>query len=77
MYAAATSVGTNPTFSGRERTVEAFVLDTTEDLYGRRVAVDFVERVRGMERFDSLDELLVAMDGDVANTRRILGVEGA
>jgi riboflavin kinase / FMN adenylyltransferase len=74
VYAAATSVGTNPTFSGRERTVEAFVLDTHEDLYGARVAVDFVERLRGMDRFDSVDELIVAMDGDVARTRQVLGV---
>ncbi|WP_433036818.1 bifunctional riboflavin kinase/FAD synthetase [Actinomycetospora sp. CA-053990] len=72
--AAATSVGTNPTFSGRERTVEAFVLDTDEDLYGARVAVDFVERIRGMDRFDSIDELIATMDSDVVRTREVLGV---
>ena len=49
---AAISVGTNPTFSGRVRTVEAFVLDVDEDFYGHEVAVDFVQRVRGQERFD-------------------------
>ena len=70
----AVSVGTNPTFSGRQRTVEAFVLDHHEDFYGERVAVDFVERVRGMTRFDCVEELIVAMDGDVAGTRRVLGV---
>ena len=68
------SVGTNPTFSGRERTVEAFVLDTDEDLYGARVAVDFVERMRGMDRFDSVDELIATMDSDVVRTREVLGV---
>ena len=73
----AVSVGTNPTFSGRRRTVEAHVLDVSEDLYGERVAVDFVARVRGMERFDSVDELVVAMDGDVAGTRRALGLPPA
>jgi riboflavin kinase/FMN adenylyltransferase len=72
----AISVGTNPTFSGRVRTVEAFVLDHSEDFYGQRVAVDFVGRVRGMERFDSIDELVVAMDGDVATTRGLLGLPG-
>ena len=41
-YQAAVSVGTNPTFSGRTRTVEAFVLDSEADLYGQHVAVDFV-----------------------------------
>ena len=39
---AAISVGTNPTFSGRVRTVEAFVLDVDEDFYGHEVGVDFV-----------------------------------
>lgn len=73
---AAISVGTNPTFSGRVRTVEAFVLDHSEDFYGQRVAVDFVGRVRAMERFDSVDELLVAMAGDVAVTRQVLGLSG-
>ena len=67
-------MGTNPTFSGRERTVEAFVLDTDEDLYGARVAVDFVERIRGMDRFDSIDELIATMDSDVVRTREVLGV---
>ncbi|WP_051133204.1 bifunctional riboflavin kinase/FAD synthetase [Nocardia paucivorans] len=70
---AAISVGTNPTFSGRARTVEAYVLDGEADLYGQHVAVDFVERLRGMEKFDSLDELIRAMDRDVAATRRVLG----
>lgn len=71
-YPAAVSVGTNPTFSGRTRTVEAFVLDTSADLYGQHVAVDFVERIRGMERFGSLEGLLAAMRGDVERTRVIL-----
>ena len=53
-YQAAVSVGTNPTFSGRTRTVEAFVLDTAADLYGQHVAVDFVARIRGQEKFDQV-----------------------
>ncbi|UZJ25809.1 bifunctional riboflavin kinase/FAD synthetase [Rhodococcus antarcticus] len=71
-YRAAVSIGTNPTFSGRTRTVEAFVLDTEADLYGQHVAVDFVARLRGMERFDSVDELLVAMAADTENARTAL-----
>lgn len=71
-YQAAVSVGTNPTFSGRTRTVEAFVLDTEADLYGQHVAVDFVARIRGQEKFDSIDDLVVAMQGDTARARTIL-----
>ncbi|GLZ40100.1 riboflavin biosynthesis protein [Actinokineospora sp. NBRC 105648] len=70
---AATSVGTNPTFSGRERRVEAFVLDVDEDFYGQRVAVDFVERLRSMEKFASSGALVEQMHLDVARTRELLG----
>ena len=69
---AAVSVGTNPTFSGRERRVEAFVLDVDEDYYGQRVAVDFVDRLREMEKFDSVEALLEQMHRDVDRTRELL-----
>lgn len=69
---AAVSVGTNPTFSGRARTVEAFVLDENADLYGQRVAVDFVSRIRGQRKFDSVEELVVAINADVEETRGML-----
>jgi riboflavin kinase / FMN adenylyltransferase len=69
---AAVSVGTNPTFSGRERRVEAFVLDVNEDFYGQRVALDFVARLRGQERFDSSEALVVRMHADVDRTRELL-----
>jgi riboflavin kinase/FMN adenylyltransferase len=70
---AAISVGTNPTFSGRARTVEAYVLDREADLYGQHVAVDFVDHLRGMRKFDSVDELVAVMGRDVDATRKVLG----
>ncbi|OLF06252.1 bifunctional riboflavin kinase/FAD synthetase [Actinophytocola xanthii] len=69
---AAISVGTNPTFSGRERRVEAFVLDVEEDFYGQRVAVDFVARLRDMERFESTEALVEQMHDDVRRARELL-----
>ncbi|MFC0431188.1 bifunctional riboflavin kinase/FAD synthetase [Kutzneria buriramensis] len=69
---AAVSVGTNPTFSGRERRVEAFVLDVSEDFYGQRVALDFVARLRGQLKFDSSDALVEQMRLDVEEARRLL-----
>ncbi|MFT3714973.1 MAG: bifunctional riboflavin kinase/FAD synthetase [Gordonia sp. (in: high G+C Gram-positive bacteria)] len=74
-YPAAVSVGTNPTFSGRNRTVEAYVLDVDTDLYGHHVAVDFVARLRGMETYDSIDDLVTAIGDDVDRTRTILAGE--
>jgi riboflavin kinase/FMN adenylyltransferase len=69
---AAISVGSNPTFSGRVRTVEAYVLDQGGNFYGRRVALDFVQRLRGMIKYDSVDELIAQIGRDVEQTREIL-----
>jgi riboflavin kinase/FMN adenylyltransferase len=69
---AAVSVGSNPTFSGTVRTVEAYVLDVDEDFYGHEVGIDFVARLRGQERYDDLDELVKAIRDDVARTRALL-----
>ncbi|WP_301336748.1 riboflavin kinase, partial [Mycobacterium asiaticum] len=71
-YQAAVSVGTNPTFSGRTRTVEAFVLDTSADLYGQHVAVDFVARIRGQLKFDSVPDLVAEIGNDTERTRALL-----
>ncbi|GGM29865.1 MULTISPECIES: bifunctional riboflavin kinase/FAD synthetase [Micromonospora] len=70
--AAAVSVGTNPTFSGRERRVEAYVLDFAGDLYGEQVALDFRARLRGQVRYDSIEPLLAQMTEDVAQVRAML-----
>ena len=76
-YPGAVSVGTNPTFSGQTRTVEVFVLDSNADLYGQHVAVDFVQRLRGMVKFDSVEDLINAMDADVVKIRAILAADKA
>ncbi|PZM97035.1 MAG: bifunctional riboflavin kinase/FAD synthetase [Actinobacteria bacterium] len=73
--AAAVSIGTNPTFSGRDRRVEAYALDFSGDLYGERVGLDFVARLREMRRYDGIEPLLAQMAEDVAQTRKLLGVE--
>lgn len=69
---AAISVGTNPTFDGTERRVEAYALDVDVDLYDEVVGIDFVERLREMVRFGSVEELLRQMAQDVTDSRRIL-----
>ncbi|GLW75229.1 riboflavin biosynthesis protein [Kitasatospora phosalacinea] len=67
---AAISVGTNPTFDGTARTVEAYAIDRVGlDLYGQHVAVDFLAWLRGMEKFDSIDALLERMAEDVKRAR--------
>lgn len=69
---AAISVGTNPTFDGVERRVEAYALDVDIDLYGEHVQVEFAQRLRGMERFDGVEALIAQMHKDVEESRRRL-----
>ncbi|SDE16260.1 riboflavin kinase / FMN adenylyltransferase [Blastococcus fimeti] len=73
-FPAAISVGSNPTFEGSRRTVEAFVLDYDGDLYGEHVGVEFVARLRPMAAFPDVEALVVAMAKDVSDTRQILGM---
>ena len=69
---AAVSIGTNPTFGGRDRTIEPFILDFDENLYGSTLRLEFVRRLRDQVKFDSVDALLEQIDRDVVETRRIL-----
>jgi riboflavin kinase/FMN adenylyltransferase len=73
-FPAAISVGSNPTFQGSRRTVEAYVLDFDRDLYGEHVGVEFVQRLRPMAAFPDVAALLVAMTKDVTETRAVLGL---
>jgi len=70
--AAAISVGTNPTFEVRQRRVEAYILDYDGDLYGDAIGVEFLARLRGMEKFDDVADLVAQMRTDVADTRRLM-----
>lgn len=70
---AAVSIGTNPTFGGTTRQVEAYALDRDDlELYGTHVAIEFVARVRDTLRFDSVEALLVRMSEDIKQVHDIL-----
>jgi riboflavin kinase/FMN adenylyltransferase len=71
-WPAAISIGTNPTFNGTTRTVEAYALDRDDlDLYGVHAAIDFAVRLRGTLRFESVDALVEQMRQDVNEARRL------
>ncbi len=71
-WPAAISIGTNPTFDGVERSVEAYALDRDDlDLYGEHVAVDFAVRIRDHLKFDSIEALVAEMRRDVDRARQI------
>ena len=63
-----------PTFgSDLELLVEAYLLDREVDLYDRTLRLDFVSRLRGERRFDSVQALIEQMNDDVEQTRRLCG----
>jgi riboflavin kinase / FMN adenylyltransferase len=69
-YRAVANLGSRPTFKEGERLLEVHLLDTTADLYGKPLDVDFVDRLRDTQRFDSIDALRaqIARDADAART---------
>jgi riboflavin kinase/FMN adenylyltransferase len=69
---AAVSVGVRPTFgTGRAVLVEAYLLDREVELYGQTLRIDFLRRLRGERRFDSVEALIEQMRLDVERTREL------
>jgi riboflavin kinase/FMN adenylyltransferase len=68
----ATSIGTRPHFEGDKPSVETFIFDFDRDIYDQILRIELVEHLRPELKFDSLDALLEAMNGDVARSREIL-----
>lgn len=73
-YPAAVSIGYNPTFDVPVRHIEAHALDTTFDVYGETIRLEFVEFIRGMHKFAGPDELAEQMGRDEDRIRLVLGV---
>ena len=70
-YPAATSVGTNPTFGGKEQTVETYILDFDKNIYGQSLSVSFYEKLRNEITFNSLDNLIAQVKSDVLEVRKL------
>jgi len=70
---AVVNVGVRPTVDGATRLVEAHLFDVTPDLYGRRLRLEFHDRIRPERRFGSLDELRSQIADDSTTARRLLG----
>jgi riboflavin kinase / FMN adenylyltransferase len=66
------NLGCNPTFGLLRRRLEVHLFDFDGDLYGRTLRVAFVERLRGEERFSSVDALVAQIGSDAERARRIL-----
>jgi riboflavin kinase/FMN adenylyltransferase len=71
-YGAVTNVGMRPTFAGAHRTVEAYLLDFIDDIYGETLRLDFLHRLRGERKFDGIAALVAQITSDVAAARQWL-----
>jgi riboflavin kinase/FMN adenylyltransferase len=66
------SLGTRPTVNGIEPLLEVHVFDFSGDLYGRKIEIEFVAKLRDEIKFDSLDAMIVQMKVDAAQAREVL-----
>jgi len=70
-HAAGINIGPNPTFADQDRKVEVHLVDFAADLYGARVAVEFLERLRDTVRFESVEELQAQLRADIDRARAL------
>jgi len=71
-YQSMTNIGKRPTFGDNQRTVEVHILDYGNELYGRKLKIDIIKRLRGERQFDSIEELKKQIAEDVKQGRAIL-----
>ena len=71
-YNSPRTFGTRPTVQGRELLLEVHIFDFDADIYGRRIEVEFVERLRGEKKFDGVEAMTEQVRRDAARAREIL-----
>ena len=74
-FPAATNIGQRPTFAGDDVTIEAHLLDFDRDIYGERLELSFVGRLRPERKFGGFEELVTQIQADIAATRRSLRID--
>jgi len=72
VYQSVTNIGVKPTFGKGERTVEVYILDFTGDLYGRKLTIELVERLRAEVKFAGPEELAAQIKRDVEQAKTVL-----
>jgi riboflavin kinase / FMN adenylyltransferase len=71
-YPGVANIGYSPTFDDHVFTVEAHIFDFHKDIYGQKIMVDFVQRLRDEKKFSGIPELVEQIDRDIAETKMIL-----
>ena len=74
-YPSVTNVGVRPSFNENIPTVETYIFDFDEDLYGQTMTLEFVERLRSEKKFNNLDELVAQISHDAAQAQALLAKE--
>ncbi len=67
-YKSVINVGNNPTFNGKETTIECHLLDFDGDIYGEKLSVHFIDRIRGEIKFPTVDALIEQIRSDIKQT---------
>ncbi|NBZ89588.1 riboflavin kinase [Stagnihabitans tardus] len=71
VWPSVTSYGTRPTFDGADPRIETHILDFAGDIYGQEIEVEFLAFIRSEARFDTVEALIAAMQGDMDQARAI------
>jgi riboflavin kinase / FMN adenylyltransferase len=74
MYPGITNIGMRPTFAESQRAIESHIFDFNRDLYGMRIKLEFVERVRSERKFESAKELGEQIARDIRRVKEILAI---
>jgi riboflavin kinase/FMN adenylyltransferase len=74
LFPAAVNIGTRPTFDSADQRshVEAHILDFSKDLYTQRITIEFIDRLRGEVKFQSVEDLIGQIRADIDHTREII-----
>jgi len=71
-FASITNIGMRPTFAETARSIEAHIFDFNRDIYGQRVKLELIERIRGERKFDSPEALRSQIGQDLSKAKEIL-----
>lgn len=76
IYAAAVNIGVRPTFTNQQDAIfiEAHILDFSEDVYGKSIVIEFEQRLRDEQRFESIEALVAQVHTDIQCTREIISI---
>ena len=74
LYKGVANIGYSPTFEDQSFTVEVHILDFHEDIYGEKIRINFVSRLRDEVKFNSIEELSEQIKKDIQKTRELLSI---